>query len=215
MIPLDHIVVFFQVITCIGMGALVFLAKYYLPSYVKEKGKNLATREDIAEITDKIESVKIEYAKELESLKSHLNAKFHAHTVRFEKEFMVFEELWACLVDLRDATRRLRPVMDYANPKDPEVAKERLESFANAYDLFYNVVHKNRPFFPQEVFEILRQLMKLVFGEASDYQMGWSSPREFDPNYWKTAEKNAREILEEIEAVCETIRKRIKEYEQN
>lgn len=74
-----------------GMGAFVFLAKHYLPSYVREKGKNLATRADIEEIRDKIESVKTEYAKDLERLKSQLNAKFHAQTVRFEKEFQVYE----------------------------------------------------------------------------------------------------------------------------
>ncbi|MEJ5906176.1 hypothetical protein V7V80_15945 [Pseudomonas kermanshahensis] len=32
--------------------------KFYLPGYIKEKGKNLATKEDIAGITDQIEQVK-------------------------------------------------------------------------------------------------------------------------------------------------------------
>lgn len=40
---------------------------WYFASYVKEKGKNLATREDIQEITDKIESIKTEYARALKA----------------------------------------------------------------------------------------------------------------------------------------------------
>jgi hypothetical protein len=62
--------------------AIITVAVWFTASYVKEKGKNLATREDIDEITRKIESAKIEYAKELESIKSQLNAKFHTHTVQ-------------------------------------------------------------------------------------------------------------------------------------
>ncbi|MCB4792797.1 MAG: hypothetical protein LHV68_13085 [Elusimicrobia bacterium] len=36
---------------------------YYFRNYLKKKGENIATKEDIHEITDKIESVKQTYAK--------------------------------------------------------------------------------------------------------------------------------------------------------
>ena len=49
-----------------------FFIKVYLPSYFTEKGKNLATKEDIKEITDKIESVKTYYTKEIEAYKKQL-----------------------------------------------------------------------------------------------------------------------------------------------
>lgn len=47
-----------------------WLVRFYLPGYMKEKGKNLATKEDVADITNKIEQVKAEYAKQLEHYKS-------------------------------------------------------------------------------------------------------------------------------------------------
>lgn len=43
-------------------------AASYFGSYLRTKGKNLATKEDIKSITDEIESVKTEYAKQLEML---------------------------------------------------------------------------------------------------------------------------------------------------
>lgn len=53
-------------------GFVVFLLiKYFLPGYLSEKGKNIATKEDISEITDKIESVKAQYSKEFESYLHH------------------------------------------------------------------------------------------------------------------------------------------------
>lgn len=60
-----------------GFGALIgavvvfLLIKSFLPSYFVEKGKNLATKEDVAVITDKVQSVKTDYAKVLEEIRAH------------------------------------------------------------------------------------------------------------------------------------------------
>ena len=51
---------------CLGL-----IIKSYLPSYMNEKGKNLATKEDIEEITKKTEEVKVEFKKEFQ----HFSAK--------------------------------------------------------------------------------------------------------------------------------------------
>ncbi|AGR77093.1 hypothetical protein A7H1H_0784 [Aliarcobacter butzleri 7h1h] len=44
----------------------------YLPSYFGEKGKNLATKEDIEEITSKVEKVKFQ----LENDKTNIKKKY-------------------------------------------------------------------------------------------------------------------------------------------
>jgi len=57
---------------------LLFLIGLYLAffkSYFGEKGKNLATKEDISEITEKIENIKNSYAHSLEKAKSELQIK--------------------------------------------------------------------------------------------------------------------------------------------
>jgi hypothetical protein len=46
----------------IAGGFVFLLLKSFIPSYLREKGKNLATREDIARITEEIECVKSQYA---------------------------------------------------------------------------------------------------------------------------------------------------------
>lgn len=56
----------------VSIPTVALLIKFYLPGYIKEKGKNLATKEDIAGITDQIEQVKVEYSKQLELYKSEL-----------------------------------------------------------------------------------------------------------------------------------------------
>jgi hypothetical protein len=54
-------------------GCVVFgLLRFLLPGYLGEKGKNLATREDIGHITAEIEKVKTQYARQLEQLRHEL-----------------------------------------------------------------------------------------------------------------------------------------------
>lgn len=49
--------------------------KSYFPKYMEEKGKNLATKEDIGEITTIIESVKTQLTRDTEVLKADLSLK--------------------------------------------------------------------------------------------------------------------------------------------
>lgn len=60
------------------------LAKHYLPGYLSEKGKNLATKEDIADITRRIEEVRHTYASLLEDQKQKGQLRFAALDRRLE-----------------------------------------------------------------------------------------------------------------------------------
>src|SRR5271165_6176359 len=59
----------------VGSGVVTALAiwllfKRFFASYLDEKGKNLATKEDIASITHKVESVRFDYSALLEQMKA-------------------------------------------------------------------------------------------------------------------------------------------------
>lgn len=56
----------------ISIGLVVLFVRKYLPTYVMEKAKNLATKEDIAAITSEVENIRIQYAKELEEFRGQL-----------------------------------------------------------------------------------------------------------------------------------------------
>ncbi len=85
---------FIEVLAILG---LIFISKYYLSSYMKEKAKNLATKEDISDITSKIESVKIEYLKESGQFKTELNKDLEllkiSHTSLQANKVQYFTEL--------------------------------------------------------------------------------------------------------------------------
>jgi hypothetical protein len=70
---MEQLLPIFNFIVLVGIILVALLLWRYLPSYLAEKAKNLATREDVEEITTKIESVKSEYQKQLQELQHHKN----------------------------------------------------------------------------------------------------------------------------------------------
>jgi len=67
----------------------IFVAGFFLrgllSGYAGEKGKNLATKEDIGEITEKVEDVKNVFSTQLERLKADLNADIQRQMNLFVK----------------------------------------------------------------------------------------------------------------------------------
>lgn len=73
----------------------------YLFSYSSEKGKNLATKEDIEEITRKVEGTKNEYVAEIEKLKAELALFSRKNNILFDEKIRVFKRLQKNLVDFK------------------------------------------------------------------------------------------------------------------
>ena len=73
-----------------------FLGKY-LPSYLSEKGKNLATKEDIAEITREVERVKSESRERLEGILEHLRYRNQLRLAALDRRLQAHQEAYALL----------------------------------------------------------------------------------------------------------------------
>ena len=75
-----------------GLIATLFV-RYFLSSYLSGKAKNLATKEDIGQITVTIESIRSNYALVLEELRSHHQLRLAALDARLEAQQTAFS-LW-------------------------------------------------------------------------------------------------------------------------
>ena len=86
-----------DLITKLILVLIVSGAGAYLGSYLKQRGKNLATKEDIADITDKVEAIRAVYAADLEDRK----ASHQLRTACLERRMVAHQEaytLWRKLV---------------------------------------------------------------------------------------------------------------------
>ena len=76
----------FPILTLLGFIILYFLSRNLLPSYFNEKGKNLATKEDVSEITKLVEGVKHSFTTETEKLRANLSILTNVKIGLFSEE---------------------------------------------------------------------------------------------------------------------------------
>ena len=97
----SSIVLILEILSVAGILVLIFLVRGYLPTYVTEKGKNLATKEDIAEITRQIEGAKAEYTHELEAVRAAIGSRLGIHQFRYQREYDLLSHLAEKVIELR------------------------------------------------------------------------------------------------------------------
>jgi hypothetical protein len=191
--------------------------KSYLPSYFKKKGENLATKEDIADITHRIETVKLEYEKQLENAKADLSVLVTRHGFRYEKEYDVLGRLTELLVELREASLGLRPVFDVRDPElsAEQVKQQRLTRLYEAGRAVYLESHKKRPFFPGDIYDSIEVILNITNTESFAYRMKDPFERGEFLQYWEDAEKNQKEITQTVEEAMEKIRNRVIKWDSD
>lgn len=181
------------------IGSVIgFATKSYFGSYLGEKGKNLATKEDIEALTKLVEGVRLQHQR-----------AGNVSQAQFEAELQTYKDVWSCLILVQRAAISLRPVLDYTlreGETEEQRKQERLQKFADAYNKFIDVFRVTRPFYPEEVYKELLRLEELVHFEAIDYQIGTPNS---DFSYWKQAKENSEAISKQCEKICTVIRERL------
>jgi hypothetical protein len=193
--------VFYPLVIILSLGGA------WLVSYLREKGKNLATKEDVAAVTHTVEAIKAD-----------LMARQHFSQVRYERELKVYEELLPKLCDLQAAVLMLRPAWDWGSAEGrtkEEEGRERQKRFLEAHRALFQAINLTRPFFSDEVWEQLNKLMTLCWGEAVDWGLfsHYREERQKRDDYWEKAQKNSETINNQIDVVYESIRKRLGKFD--
>jgi len=188
----------------------------FLGAYIKRKGENVATKEDIGEITTVVEESKSFYTKELEHLKNDLAMKRHFSGVRYEHEIEIYEMLWSELCKLAEAVLSLRPAFDSSlklGETEDARKQERLQKFYDAFQSLRIVVLHNRPFYPETIWNDVRDLFHLCNSETVSYQYGKSDGKDWY-NYWNEGTENSKKIETQVNKICEAIRFRLAKFDQ-
>jgi hypothetical protein len=97
---MNEIIIGLQILILLGIGALFHFRRFFT-SYSSEKGKNLATKEDINSITRKVEEVKSEYVNRVEHLKVELALHQKKNDLLFSEKIRVFKKLQSQLVGFK------------------------------------------------------------------------------------------------------------------
>lgn len=145
-----------------AVGTSLILTKF-LPSYMTQKGKNLATKEDITEITNKVETVKTEYKAKFDKIQKKnevlADSLKQAKQRYSSKQFDLYNELWHSLVDLQTS----------ANDLWEFLSRNDLKIFANKVFKAKNMIEKSALLIEDEhynkLMEIMRKYENFQFGK--------------------------------------------------
>lgn len=181
------------------IGAILVI----LTKFGEKKFENLANKQDLEELTAKVESVKTIYQKEIEGYKAQLEQRKLVSRVQFEKEFQIYSEIWTSLIDMRTAAYNLRPLYEGNNPP---TFTEKSSEFNKAFEKYWNVIEKNQPFYNEQIYSKLKDIRALVHKEGREAAM---LPIGKDMEYYIQGMKNVDEIINQTYEVCKAIRERI------
>jgi hypothetical protein len=165
-----------------------------------------------------IEAQKLEMKAKLTTFEQELkktNKKFEAELqksiaisqIQFEKEYLIYGEIWEALVSLKIATDSLRPIMDYVAPEqsEDEIKQKRMKNFIDPFNSFSLLLQKHKPFYPISVYEALSNVRTKCHHESVDFEVG----KKNDRDYYKEAVANSREISSLIDDACTSIQERL------
>lgn len=145
----------------------------------------------------------------LENEKTKLlnNKMVFVHSIQFEKEFAVYQELWPALINLRNETYNLRPIFDThsADETEQDIKNRKWSAFKNAFTGTLNIFEHNKPFYPDDIYNEIDKIIRTSRKESVEFEYMPSSELE----YYKHGEKNMDEIISRIDIICDKIRHRI------
>lgn len=92
---MDWLIAILNVIILIALYFVRQVVKKSLPTYMEEKAKNLATKQDIEEITRKTEEVQKEFREDFERFSTDVQFKYEYHHKQFEELYSKLYEIIA------------------------------------------------------------------------------------------------------------------------
>lgn len=141
---------FSQTLVVGGVAWLIFVVSKSLPAYLTEKGKNLATKEDINQLTSQVELIRSQFFQ--------VNT---VHKVQFEAEFQAYQTLWASGHEAEVAHIRCRSlIVDSADDAKLEFGISQL-----AYS---QMLIRYEPFIPNAVWLSFKALDELFIDAKID-----------------------------------------------
>jgi hypothetical protein len=197
-----------------GLTILLSAGAGFLSAYLTTKGKNLATKEDVGEITTKIEATKAEFTERLAVLKSELASRGYYSQIRYEREVKVFTELWPIIYKVSVALHKLMPHFSGDMERDLQdpTTKPLYQEFLIAHSELHDAVWNSRPFYPQEIWNELNALLNLFWDRVVGFKIKETNINRF--SFWTTIKDNKDKIDVAIDRVCEAIRKRLTDFDK-
>ena len=177
-----YLIIITQIITA-GIGA-------FLGAYLSQKGKNLATKEDIDGITRRTEEIKTELAN-----RSHFSRE------RYDREMEIYQKVWPKIMDFFQAAY-------FSEGFDQTDQPNR---YAEAFDNVKLVIRENIPFFAKEIQQELLSFQNLCIDHRCYESL--MRQRNLTPEEQEHCSGSSDRIKAQLDRVEHAIRNRLSKFD--
>jgi hypothetical protein len=186
-----------------GIGAAIGA---FFSSYMKEKGKNLATKEDISLITKTVEDAKSDYRNAIEVLKTELEKHLAVSKVQLEYEVTAYERISEALGKLRANYYQIMP--GYHGLDGGEKRKKFFEEFHKDLQELQILLDQKSPFFEKKIKDKAFEIM-----DAASERSTESNVNDYDEkkDFWAQEKGKRQRFFELHEEFYDLVRHRIEE----
>jgi hypothetical protein len=133
--------------------------------------------------------------------------------LRTEHEYQILMKLWEKAYLVKSRANSLRPLADTIDPNEsPEDRKaRRLQALEDSMIEFEKEIYLNKPFYPEKIHEMLRQLRIEANMEGIEYAETSPYPRDYHylAKYWDNAIENSKKIDALTNQLCDAIRRHV------
>jgi hypothetical protein len=158
------------------IGITLFL--FFFISYFKEKGKNLATQEDIKDITKKIESVKSVYEKKHINLQKELDSKIEIMKAKLKTTEIYFQKQLEALEEFLKIYRKIYPKYDMPDKDWYDACIDIIDNLSIIEKKFNDFLDKYEAYLPEET---IKRLENIIFSSIdASFNIGYKNSLEED-----------------------------------
>jgi len=163
--------------------------------------------------------LKSHFDKKLESFRQDLLEKTHARKALFDKEMEFYKELSRAFTSIVDGCKYFSGGITTGDPNETRVEREKRELLPvkAAYNVVYDLINAEQPFYPADLQDRLQDFLRRVSRHIDRHEIiisemarkGWSSP---DSSSWMDLSRGAEEIIKHVEDTRGIVKGRIEQY---
>lgn len=149
-----------------GGGAIVVM----LSSWLGKVWANRILEQDRAHYASELERLKTDLDRTTRLLQGEIEKTLFVTKTHFETEFQILREIWQEVSVVRASMSALRPKFDIVDVRQTpaERLSERFAAYVPDVLKLIQTVDRNSPFYPQEIYETLDQLVRIALRERDD-----------------------------------------------
>jgi hypothetical protein len=159
---------------------------------------------------EELERLKGTYEAANKSVQAELDKRVHVYRVQFETEFKALSEIWAKITDLRSDMGSIRPFIDHNVEGEDVVEKyrRRLLRFSKTLAELKTLVFKYAPFYPQNIYDKLWELLNLAGREEFMVARACEEGK-VPPDWYVKGGEQFNAMLAQADGISLAIRERI------